>query len=136
MLHACWLLTQTVILASDDCALQDCGHEEELQFLRQRNEALENENVALMGESRELRARVDALVMDLSIKEAKWCETEEALKMKASEMPCLVMKSVIPCQVIKSVIPCLVINSVISVLVIKSVIPCLVMKSVMPCLVI
>ena len=70
--------------------LQDCGHEEELQFLRQRNEALENENVALMAETRELQARVGALVTDLSIKEAKWCETEEELKMKASEVRCRV----------------------------------------------
>nr|KAG5702008.1 hypothetical protein BaRGS_015743 [Batillaria attramentaria] len=59
-----------------------CGHEEELLFLRHRNETLENDNVALMAEGRELRARVDALVTDLSIKEAKWCETEEELKMK------------------------------------------------------
>ena len=75
--------------------MQDCGHEEELQFLRQRNEALENENVALMAETRELQARVGALVTDLSIKEAKWCETEEELKMKASEVrrrACVVTK--------------------------------------------
>ncbi|XP_076457652.1 uncharacterized protein LOC143291594 isoform X2 [Babylonia areolata] len=61
---------------------KDCGHEEELLFLRQRNEALENESVALLAENRELTGRVDALVLELSVKEAKWCETEEQLNLK------------------------------------------------------
>ncbi|KAL8565815.1 hypothetical protein ACOMHN_000784 [Nucella lapillus] len=63
-------------------SFKDCGHWEELLFLRQRNELLENDNVALAADNQELRGRVDALIMELSVKEAKWCETEEQFKLK------------------------------------------------------
>ncbi|KAK7106650.1 cingulin-like protein 1 [Littorina saxatilis] len=64
---------------------KDCGHHEELLFLRYRNEGLENENAVLMSETGELRDKIDALVTELSIKEAKWCEAEEQLNLKLKE---------------------------------------------------
>ncbi|KAI8775498.1 chromosome-associated kinesin KIF4 [Biomphalaria glabrata] len=57
-----------------------CNHETELEFLQQRNEVLENENVAIMTQNRELRDRVFVLMSDLNVKEAKWCEMEEKFK--------------------------------------------------------
>lgn len=66
-------------------SIKECGHEEELQFIRHRNETLENDNLALMAECKELTARVKALVTDLSIKEARWCETEEQLKLQLKQ---------------------------------------------------
>ncbi|KAH9504325.1 hypothetical protein Btru_064633 [Bulinus truncatus] len=58
----------------------ECSHLTELEFLRQRNEVLENENVAAMTQNRELRDRVFVLMSDLNVKEAKWCEMEEKFK--------------------------------------------------------
>ncbi|GFN99343.1 Elks/rab6-interacting/cast family member 1-like [Plakobranchus ocellatus] len=61
---------------------KDCGHEQELTFLRQRNEELENDNSALTTQNRELRERVDSLLSDLSVKEASWCQMEEKFKLE------------------------------------------------------
>ncbi|RUS84923.1 hypothetical protein EGW08_007333 [Elysia chlorotica] len=68
--------------SSKDDKDRDCGHETELTFLRQRNEELENDNSALTSQNRELRERVDALLSDLSVKEASWCEMEEKFKLE------------------------------------------------------
>ncbi|KAK3781197.1 hypothetical protein RRG08_020387 [Elysia crispata] len=68
--------------SSKDDKDKDCGHETELNFLRHRNEELENDNSALTAQNRELRERVDALLSDLSVKEASWCEMEEKFKLE------------------------------------------------------
>ncbi|XP_059172960.1 myosin-1-like [Physella acuta] len=57
-----------------------CGHETELEFLRNRNEELENDNAAMTIQNRELRDRVFVLMGNLSAKEASWCDMEEKLK--------------------------------------------------------
>ncbi|CAL1545395.1 unnamed protein product [Lymnaea stagnalis] len=57
-----------------------CSHETELEFLRQRNEVLENDHAAITLQNRELRDRVFVLTSDLSAKEASWCEMEEKFK--------------------------------------------------------
>lgn len=43
-------------------------------------ENLEGDNGALMVENGDLKERVDNLMTELSIKEAKWCEMEEQYK--------------------------------------------------------
>ena len=42
--------------------------------------------MVLRVDNQELRERVEGLMLDLSIKEAKWCETEESLKIKVNAM--------------------------------------------------
>lgn len=60
----------------------ECNHMEELLFLRNRNESLENENVVLTAQNQDLMARVDSLITELSEKEAHWCDLEENLNLK------------------------------------------------------
>ncbi|BFZ25485.1 hypothetical protein BsWGS_28524 [Bradybaena similaris] len=57
-----------------------CDHLAQLEFLRQRNEELENDNVAITTQNRELQERVQSLLSDLSVKEAGWCQMEEKFK--------------------------------------------------------
>ncbi|CAG5127286.1 unnamed protein product [Candidula unifasciata] len=61
---------------------QACNHLAQLEFLRQRNEELANDNIATTTQNRELRERVDTLLSELSIKEAGWCEMEEKFKLE------------------------------------------------------
>lgn len=59
-----------------------CNHEIELEALRRQVSSLEADNAALVIENTDLKDRVTSLVTELSIKEAKWCENEEKLKIE------------------------------------------------------
>ncbi|XP_041373339.1 A-kinase anchor protein 9-like [Gigantopelta aegis] len=59
-----------------------CTHEEEITQLRQDMAELTNENLALRIENSQLSDQVDSLRLELSVKEAHWCETEEKLANK------------------------------------------------------
>ncbi|XP_060081927.1 uncharacterized protein LOC132561214 [Ylistrum balloti] len=59
-----------------------CDHEAEIEALRRQVCSLEADNAALMIENTDLKDRVTSLVIDLSVKEAKWCEMEEKLKIQ------------------------------------------------------
>ena len=61
-----------------------CDHEEELQRLKIYINELEGDNAALRIENQERSSRVESLVMDLSIKEATWCQAEERAKQEVS----------------------------------------------------
>ena len=45
-----------------------------------------NENMALRFENRDFSERVDSLRLELSVKEAQWCEEEEKLKNKVTHL--------------------------------------------------
>ena len=47
---------------------------------------LEGDNAALKMENSDLRERVNTLITELSIKEAKWCEAEEQYKLKVCNL--------------------------------------------------
>ncbi|OWF55960.1 uncharacterized protein LOC110453566 isoform X2 [Mizuhopecten yessoensis] len=59
---------------------KSCDHESEIEALQRYIYSLEADNAALLIENTDLKDRVTSLVTDLSIKEAKWCEMEEKLK--------------------------------------------------------
>ncbi|ELT97927.1 hypothetical protein CAPTEDRAFT_198447 [Capitella teleta] len=61
---------------------QECGHEAEIAQLKRSLEDAQSDVTVLRIENQDLRERVEALIMDLSIKEAKWCETEDLLSNK------------------------------------------------------
>lgn len=48
---------------------------------------LQADNGALMIENTDLKDRVTSLVTELSVKEAKWCEMEEKMKIEVSCLP-------------------------------------------------
>lgn len=56
-----------------------CDHEETLQQMEALLEAAENERDAFKIEMLQLRAKIDHLTLELSQKEASWCERENQL---------------------------------------------------------
>ena len=62
--------------------MKPCNHEEDMARLKKRISDLEADNAALLVENNDLKERVSSLVTELSLKEAKWCEEEEKLKLK------------------------------------------------------
>lgn len=65
--------------------VKPCNHEEDITRLKKRISDLEADNAALLVENSDLKERVTSLVTELSVKEAKWCEEEEKLKLKVKE---------------------------------------------------
>lgn len=65
--------------------VKPCNHEEDMVRLKKRISDLEADNAALLVENNDLKERVSSLVTELSLKEAKWCEEEEKLKLKIKE---------------------------------------------------
>ena len=59
-----------------------CNHEPEIARLKARITDLEGDNSALQMENRDVKDRVNALCLELSVKEAKWCEKEEQYSLK------------------------------------------------------
>ncbi|CAH1797321.1 unnamed protein product [Owenia fusiformis] len=59
-----------------------CNHEPIIKELNTRVGELEADKAAIMIENQDLKEKVDTLLMQLSVKEAQWCETEEQLNMK------------------------------------------------------
>ncbi|XP_045207740.2 myosin-7-like [Mercenaria mercenaria] len=62
-----------------------CNHEDELYKLRTKVAELEGDKSALMLENKDLTERVNALHLELSVKEAKWCEKEEQYNLKLKQ---------------------------------------------------
>ncbi len=60
----------------------DCGHEVEIQKLKEHISELEADNAALVVENSDLKIKASGLLQELSVKEAEWCETEEKLNLK------------------------------------------------------
>ena len=56
--------------------------ENELAKLRAKVRELEGDNSAILVENTDLNERINTLLSELSIKEAKWCEAEEQYKLK------------------------------------------------------
>lgn len=59
-----------------------CNHEDELYKLKTKVAELEGDKTALQVENSDLMERVNSLSLELSVKEAKWCEKEEQYKLK------------------------------------------------------
>lgn len=57
-----------------------CDHEPVLLEMKRRVADMESQNTALALENSELHERLRTLTNELSVKEAKWCEQEEAMK--------------------------------------------------------
>lgn len=64
-----------------------CNHEPELEALKSSLKDAESDIAVLRMENQDLRERVEGLMMELSVKEAEWCETEEALNLKVIVQP-------------------------------------------------
>lgn len=65
--------------------LSTCNHEDELYRLKTQIAELEGDKSALMLENKDLNDRVNSLHLELSVKEAKWCEKEEQYKLKLKQ---------------------------------------------------
>ncbi|WAR05333.1 hypothetical protein MAR_020702 [Mya arenaria] len=61
------------------------NNDSELYKLRTKIAELEGDKSALMLESNDLKERVNSLCLELSVKEAKWCEREEQYKLKLKQ---------------------------------------------------
>ena len=64
--------------------LKSCNHDDEITRLKKKVSDLEGDNAALLIENNDLKERVTSLVTELSMKEARWCETEEKLNLKVN----------------------------------------------------
>ncbi|XP_060591520.1 synaptonemal complex protein 1-like [Ruditapes philippinarum] len=62
-----------------------CNHDDEISKLKAKNTELEGDKSALMVENKDLKDRVNALHLELSVKEAKWCEKEEQYNLKLKQ---------------------------------------------------
>ena len=59
-----------------------CNHEDEMSKLKAKIVELEGDKSAILVENKDLKDRVNALHLELSVKEAKWCEKEEQYNLK------------------------------------------------------
>lgn len=62
-----------------------CNHEDLLYRLKTQVAELEGDKAALQLENKDLKDRINSLHLELSVKEAKWCEKEEQYNLKLKQ---------------------------------------------------
>ena len=61
-----------------------CGHEDEIRKMKMEISNLEEDNTAHIWDNAKLSEKINSLVHDLSVKEAKWCSKEEKFKLQVT----------------------------------------------------